>query len=110
MSSSICGSCAAHNGWIVALTPSARKPGYVGGGDHLQVFYATSVALPTVARHRGLDGVVERLVDRAVADRVKVHLEVGCVELSTLVTQGDPVHEAQATVSRRAAARVEIAD
>ena len=37
VSSSICGSCAAHSGWMLAVADSAREPGDVIGVHHLQV-------------------------------------------------------------------------
>ena len=99
VSSSICGSCAAHSGWMLATAPSSREPRDVVGVHDLQVGEVVAAVGRAVGGARRLDGV-ERLADGAVAERVEVHLEAGGVELGDVVAQRDRVDEGEPGVVR----------
>ena len=97
VSSSICGSWAAHRGWMLATAPSSREPRDVVGVHDLEVGEVVAAVGRAVGGARRLDGV-ERLADGPVAEGVEVDLEAGRVELGHVIAQGDRVDEAQARV------------
>ena len=106
VSSSICGSWAAHSGWMLATAPSSANLGMSSGWTTCRW---ARWCRPSSGRCRAgrLDGV-ERFADGTVAERVEVHLEAGGVELGHVLAQGVRVDEAEAAVGRRAAAGVEV--
>ena len=109
MSSSICGSCAAHSGWIVALAPRASNRGTSTRGDHLQMGDVVAAAASDRCASSAASIASSALAHRAVAERVEVHLEAGRVQRGHVLAQRDRVDEAQPLVAGRAAAAVEVA-
>ena len=80
VSSSICGSWAAHSGWMFAVAPSSAKRGTSSGWTTWRWARWWRLSRRPVGGAGGLDRV-ERLADGPVAERVEVHLEAGRVEL-----------------------------
>ena len=68
------GSANAHSGWKLATTPELAKARDVRRIDQLQVRDVVAVPEIAIGLARGLDRI-QRLADRAVADRVEMHLE-----------------------------------
>ena len=81
VSSSICGSCAAHSGWMFAVAPSRANRGTSSGCTTCR-WARWWRSAGAVGGAGGFDGV-ERLADGAVAERVEVHLEAGASSAST---------------------------
>ena len=77
--SSICGSCAAHSGWMFGVAPSCGEARDVVGVDHLQVGQVMPAALAPL-RARAAATASSASPDRAVAEGVEVHLEALAVQ------------------------------
>ena len=107
VSSSICGSCAAHSACMFAVTPSAANRGMSSGCITCRWAMWCRWSFAPLAARGGLDGV-QRLPHRAVADRVQVHLEAVRVQRGHVLAQGRRVHVGQAPVRGLAAAGVQV--
>ena len=79
VSSSICGSWAAHSGWMLAVAPSSRNRGTSSGCTTCRWARCGRVSREPVGRPGGGDRV-QGLAHRPVAERVEVHLEPRGVE------------------------------
>ena len=89
VSSSICGSCAAHSGWMLAVAPSARTAARRRGGRPAGGPGGAGCRARPLARAGRLDGV-QRLAHRPVAERVEVHLEAERVQRGDVAAQLRP--------------------
>ena len=107
VSSSICGSCVAHSGWMFAVARQPAEARDVVRVDDLQVGQVVPPAVPSAGPPGRLHRV-QGVADRAVAQRVEMDLEALAVERGHEAGKLVRVDEVQAAVLGGAPVTVEV--
>ena len=105
VSSSICGSCAAHSAWMLAVAPTCAKRGTSSGCTTCRWARWCRPSVGPFASRAACQRV-ERVAHGAVAEGVEVHLEARGVEARDVLLQAHRVDEVEAVVLGLAAAAV----